>query len=575
MAVAMPLAAQAPSASASGVHPADSLPAASSEPTPARTTAAQPTVLPSASADSTAKTRTSTIPVLNAWLGAAPDNVRRETPRETLSGFIDAAREQDFARAAHYLNLSRLQPGEQRKLGPQLAHQLFEVLENQVWFDLDAVNDDPNGGLDKAAAVRELQVAAVPIKGGTQGIRLTRVADATGRQVWVFSVSTVDAIRDLHKRYGPPEFLESVPSWMKERPVVGLDPWQWFGLGLLLGACWAIGLIVQKLAGGMVRALIKRRGAGPDPKLTRALESPTGWLTGLVLLLATLPGVRLQAPAEQLLTRLIYIAIIFSVMRAAVRLINHGAALFEKHAIASIDEDLKRRAIATQVTMLRRIGVVLVVIVGVAVALMQFPVVRTVGWSLLGSAGIVGAIIGFAAQKTFANLFAGIVISITQPIRIGDTVVVEKEWGQIEEIGTTHVVVKLWDLRRLVLPIVFFLDQPFQNWTRTDAEVVGIVQLHVDYRVDVELVRQELDKILKDEPLWNGKTGALIVEELHTETVGLRISLSAADAGKLWDLRCKVREKMLAFLQQGSHRLPVRRVESLTVDGTRKVDGPQ
>jgi hypothetical protein len=135
-------------------------------------------------------------------------------------------------------------------------------------------------------------------------------------------------------------------------------------------------------------------------------------------------------------------------------------------------------------------------------------------------------------------------------------------------------VVKLWDLRRLVLPIVFFLDQPFQNWTRTDAEVVGVVQLHADYRVDVGLVREELEKMLKDEPLWNGKTGSLIVEELHAETVLLRIALSAADAGKLWDLRCKVREKMLSFLQHGSHRLPVRRVESLTVSETQKAASP-
>lgn len=516
-----------------------------------------------ASAEGSARGRTSspTPLALNAGLGQPPEAVTRSTPRETVAGFLEAGRAQEYGRAAHYLNLSRLSWSEQKKSGTRLAHELFEVLDNQVWFDLENISDDPMGGADKGAAVREVQVAAIPIKGGTQGIRLTRVNDAQGRAVWVFSPATVGAVEDLHARYGPPAILERLPDWTKERPVVGLDPWQWGGLLLFIAACWAFGLLVEKTAGAVVRTVARRRGGTLGTEVTRSLQKPLGWITGLLALLLIIPWLRMTAAAELVATRLIYIGIILSLTRAATGLINYGAALVEKHSINTVSEEFKRRAIATQVATLRRIAVVLVVIVGFALALMQFPVVRTVGWSLLGSAGIAGAILGFAAQKTFANIFAGIIISITQPIRIGDTVVVEKEFGKIEEIGTTHVVVKLWDQRRLVLPIVYFLDQPFENWSRTELEVVGTVRLHTNYGVQASEARQAFDAILKSEPLWNGKTGSLIVEELNEETVVLRGSVSADDSSKLWDLRCNVRERMLEYLQKDPNRMPVRRVE--------------
>jgi small-conductance mechanosensitive channel len=521
---------------------------------------------PAASADATPRSRPAASPlVLNAGLGQAPDVVSRTTPREAVQGFMQAGRAQEYARASHYLNLSRLAPAEQRRTGARLAHELFEVLENQVWFDMEDISDDPLGGADKGAVLRDVQVAAIPIKGGAQGIRLTRVSDAQGRPVWVFSQPTVDAIRDLHKRYGPPAILDRLPDWAKDRPVLGLDAWQWGGLVLLITCCWAFGLLVEKLAGFTVRAVVKRRRGTLSPDVTRRLEKPAGWITGLLALLVVIPMLRMTAAAELMTIRFVYIGIILALTRAAIGLINYGATLIEKHSLKTISEELKRRAIATQVATMRRIAVVLVVLVGTALALMQFPVVRTVGWSLLGSAGIAGAILGFAAQKTFANIFAGIVISITQPIRIGDTVVVQNEWGQIEEIGTTHVVVKLWDLRRLVLPIVFFLDQPFENWTRTDLEVVGTVRVHANYRVCAQEARSELEKILGTEPQWNGKTGSLIVEELTHDSVVLRASVSADDASKLWDLRCHVRERMLDFLQKDTGRIPVRRVEQTVV----------
>ncbi len=223
------------------------------------------------------------------------------------------------------------------------------------------------------------------------------------------------------------------------------------------------------------------------------------------------------------------------------------------------------RGLQTQVTMLRHVLEVAVVIVAGALVLMQFEVVRSVGVSLLASAGLAGLVIGLAAQKSIATLLAGIQLSITQPIRIGDTVIVEGEWGWIEEITLTYVVVKVWDLRRLVIPMTYFLEKPFQNWSKVAPEILGTAEIRVDYTADVDAIRVELDRILENEGkhLWNGKVKNVQVTDSTDRIKLLRILISAADSGKAFELRCVIREKVLAFVStQHPEWLPVTRNET-------------
>jgi small-conductance mechanosensitive channel len=181
---------------------------------------------------------------------------------------------------------------------------------------------------------------------------------------------------------------------------------------------------------------------------------------------------------------------------------------------------------------------------------MTFEKVRQLGATLLASAGIVGIIVGIAAQKSIATLFAGIQLAITQPMRIDDVVIVENEWGRIEEITLTYVVVRIWDLRRLIVPITYFLEKPFQNWTRISADILGTVFLYVDYTVPVEAVRTELRRILESSPLWDGQVCVLQVTNATERTVELRALMSAADSSSGWGLRCEVREKLIEFIRQ-------------------------
>jgi len=215
-----------------------------------------------------------------------------------------------------------------------------------------------------------------------------------------------------------------------------------------------------------------------------------------------------------------------------------------------VRDNLQARKIRTQLQIFKKIVTVVVAILALAIMLMTFDKVRQLGASILASAGIIGIIVGLAAQRTIATLLAGIQIAITQPIRVDDVVIVENEWGRIEEITFTYVVVRIWDLRRLVLPITNFIEKPFQNWTRVSADLLGTVFIYVDYTVPIQAIREELHRILKSTDLWDGKAWVLQVTNTTDRTVELRALMSASDAPTAWNLRCDVREKLIEFIQK-------------------------
>ncbi|MFH5774200.1 mechanosensitive ion channel family protein [Paracoccus sp. NGMCC 1.201697] len=215
-----------------------------------------------------------------------------------------------------------------------------------------------------------------------------------------------------------------------------------------------------------------------------------------------------------------------------------------------VEDNLLARKHVTQTRILERVAVVLIVAIGVSAALMTIDGVRQYGVSLLASAGAAGIVVGLALQPVLRNLLAGIQLALTQPIRIDDAVIVEGEWGNIEEITATYVVVRIWDKRRLIVPLNYFMEQPFQNWTRNDATLIGTVLIYLDYEVSVPELRAEAERIVRASPLWNRDVFALQVTDFRENVVEVRILASATHAGKAFDLRCEIREKLLAYLQR-------------------------
>ena len=224
-------------------------------------------------------------------------------------------------------------------------------------------------------------------------------------------------------------------------------------------------------------------------------------------------------------------------------------ALLGRHRM-DVPDNLPARRIYTQVSVIRKIIVTAVVIIATGSVLMLFDPVRQFGTSILASAGIAGVVLGFAAQKTLGNVLAGIQIALTQPLLIDDIVVVEGEFGQIEEITLTYVTVRTWDLRRLVLPITYFIEKPFQNWSRVSTELLGTVILYLDYQVPLGELRKELKRLVENNPKWDRRVCGLQVTDTKQSTIEVRALVSGTDPGKTFDLRCEVREGLIEFLRR-------------------------
>jgi small-conductance mechanosensitive channel len=243
------------------------------------------------------------------------------------------------------------------------------------------------------------------------------------------------------------------------------------------------------------------------------------------------------------------IVLIVAVAWLAIRVIEHVIRLLLRRYDTTEADNLQARQVHTQVVVIRRILVITIGVIAAGAVLMTFPAARQIGTSILASAGIAGIAVGLAARPVIENLLAGLQIAFTQPIRLDDVVIMDGEWGRIEEITSTFVVVQVWDQRRLIVPLSKVISESFQNWTRTSAEILGTVFVYVDYTVPVEPVRAWLKDYVGKHPKWDGRVCVLQVTEVTERTVQLRALVSSTDAGNAFDLRCDTREAMVAFIQ--------------------------
>jgi small-conductance mechanosensitive channel len=321
------------------------------------------------------------------------------------------------------------------------------------------------------------------------------------------------------------------------------------GVGVIAAVVWLLSRIGHVIELHLNRAAGRTIGTWDDllmPLAGRAVRR----LMPLIALILAAPALAVSPGLHTVFSNAVSLLVIGGVAFLLVELLDTAEAAVLRQYPLQVADNLEARRIHTQVVVLKKVALAIIGVLTLASALMVFEPVRQLGTSILASAGIAGIIIGLAAQRSIATLLAGLQIAITQPIRLDDVVIVEGEWGRVEDITLTYVMVRIWDLRRLIVPITHFIEQPFQNWTRQSAEILGTVFLHVDYTVPVEAVREELGRILRASPLWDGKVNVLQVTEARERTLELRALASAADASKAWDLRCEVREKLVGFLRE-------------------------
>lgn len=325
----------------------------------------------------------------------------------------------------------------------------------------------------------------------------------------------------------------------------------------------AVVLALLSYEGSLILAgyLVEQTQSAFGGALIRHLRQPVGLLVPVIAAQLLLPGLELpQAWADRFHHGLVLVNIA-AIGWLLVRLTSVAEDMMHQHYLVDFKDSLGARRIRTQFQMLRRIVVITVQVLALSVMMMTFPKIRELGTGLLASAGVAGLVIGVAARPFLENLIAGVQIGLTQPIRIDDVVIVEGEWGRIAEINATHVVVRIWDDRRLIVPLNYFNTKPFQNWTWAGSELLGTAFFYVDYTFPVEVGRAELKRILDESGLWDGRAWALQVSNTTDRTVELRALMSAPDAPTAWDLRCLVRERFVAFLQERyPHCLPRTRV---------------
>jgi len=334
-------------------------------------------------------------------------------------------------------------------------------------------------------------------------------------------------------------YIASISSWVPN--------WIIGAVAMVVPA--AIALLVYRW---FTRRLIRLAGRY-SPFLQRLLARSQGPISVIIVVVVAgigLAGAAFPAWVTRMLGQALLVGFVLALGWIAAIALDIGVEIYLRRYRIDVEDNLLARKHVTQMRILQRIARTVLVMLTAAVALTTFDSVRQYGVSLFASAGAAGLVLGFAARPVLSNLLAGLQIAMAQPIRVEDQIVVEGEWGTVETITSTYVVVKLWDLRRMIVPLTYFIEKPFQNWTYENTDLLGSVVLSVDRKVDLERLRRRLDEIVHESKFWDGQRAVLQVTDASADKVELRALVSARNAADLWNLRCELREKLIGFLQR-------------------------
>ncbi len=350
------------------------------------------------------------------------------------------------------------------------------------------------------------------------------------------------------------------------------NPW----LDLLLAAIGAIvaAFIVHGVGAAILTRMLRRHEIGT--LLVRHTRSPARWVLTFAALGLVWEAALPELPSLVTMRHANTLALVGSITWLALAAIEALVEIVVLLNPSEIPDNLQARRLRTQARVLGRTLKVFALLFGISAALITFPGVRQFGATLLASAGVAGLIAGLAARPVLGNIIAGLQIAFTQPIRIDDVLIVEGEWGRVEEITGAYVVVKIWDERRLVVPLQWFIEHPFQNWTRSSSQIIGTIYVWVDYALPVEAARAEFLRLCREAPEWDGRVASLQVTELGERSMQLRGIASSVDAGKNWDLRCRLREGLIDYLQRThAQHLPRLRAEAVVLANGAAPPGPE
>ncbi len=341
---------------------------------------------------------------------------------------------------------------------------------------------------------------------------------------------------------------------------------RWLATLIMLGTVAFLASFLHAVVLRVLRFILFGRIGELGRKLLTRIAAPTRFGVIVVALGVTIQFAPIGEPAESVVEWCLLLSLVAFIGWTAISIVNTAADIYMRQVPREAEDTLLARKHLTQVQLLRRLAVFAIGFLTFSAMLMTVPAVREYGMSLFASAGVAGLVIGLAARPVLSNLIAGVQLAVTQPIRLSDEVIVEGEFGTVEEIRTSYVVLRLWDLRRMVVPLSYFMEKPFQNWTRDAASLTGAVLLYLDYAAPVPALRAKFMELLRESPLWDGKTAAVQVTDASPGAIHVRALVSARTPADAWDLRCDIREKLVAWLQE-THPEALPKTRSLNVGG--------
>ena len=517
---------------------------------------------------------------LNTGLSPLTPPPNLSTPFAALEYFQSTAHDGKYHLAAHALNLNMLAPSAQADRGIELSKRLDFLLEKRDLYNFDKLPDRPDGLIEPTIgnkssiygiARRSIQLGQISYLERNIPLYIERVKIEGRAPVWVFSAQTVNHIDKLYEQYQPATIERYLPSWLLVR-FFGIAVWEYLALVIFFIITLGLGWVVSKVTGHLINHYSNEEAddsyTGHKKSITDLVNKFTVPLTftisfSLVFTLVSggLPFVEAIATATR---PIIWIILVLNAIWLGIGIINFFANRYKDIKIESLgDEDYdKYRRRSTYLSVFRQVFIFIMILGGVWIGLSEFVNLEGLGKTLLTSAGILSVVLGIAAQPTLGNIVAGIQIAITQPIRIGDTVMYDGNWSTVERLGYTYATIKTWDERRLFIPMRYFVTETIENWSHPDPHQMRTIYLLVDYGIDVQKVRQKFIEVVKDYEYWDGKTEpTLQVLSVNRDTIQLYGVIASNNPDDAWLLECAVREQMLNYLsdEQESY-LPAERI---------------
>ena len=495
---------------------------------------------------------------LNEQIGLPPTKFNLRTPQATLEHFITSARNGKYEDAIHSLNYNLMPLDMTEADAIVLAKKLYFVLNQRVNIDWESLSDRPDGQTDISTTTnqaiagkprRSVFFGEIELDGRDVVLRVQRVRYKEFGAFWLISATTVDNIEPLYATYGPRKLDRMMPEWANI-PLLGIPVWKIAGTLILIILAFLLG----KLTIFLSRKLFAKSDAWWIRNIASKLAKPAGLLIGTLFFYITLNNlISLSGGFANFVYTSLIILIVISITWFVTRMVDYTMTYIAENRIGDIteEENEEARKLLTYISVGRRIVTFLVIVIGGYFIISQFRALEKVGISILASAGVATVILGIAAQNTLGNIFAGLQIAITRPVKVGDTVIINDDWGSVEEIGFTYLVVRTWDLRRQVVPLKYVISNIFENWSMTSSHQIRPIIVYADYRIDVSKVRDKFETLLKNEDAWDEETPPVLeVVDVTEKSIKLRALCSAKDANTAWKLHCILREKLVHYISQ-------------------------